>query len=311
MRNGTVYFSLSLIAVSLLTCYSLLAQKNQDAPSVKIVNSEDFKFREIGTLPKIIKEASGLEMINGRLWTHNDGGLPVLYCIDTTANLVKTVYLNHPNTGWEDLAQDEHGNLFVGAFGNNKNDKKLCKIYIIQPPDSIKTNVYTAQVIKYTYRDQKAFPPPPQQKNFDVDAFICFNDSLYLFSKNRTAPFTGFTRIYSLPQAPGEYQAITVDSIYLGKGAMMDFWITGADISPDKKILALLSHDCIWFIKDFKSGKFSSGKIIKLNLKHFSHKAGICFSSNRHLYIVDELELDLIGGKLYDLDLTQLDSYFK
>jgi hypothetical protein len=91
----------------------------------------------------------------------------------------------------------------------------------------------------------------------------------------------------------------------------MDFWITGADISPDKKTLALLSHDCIWLIRDFKGTKFSTGKIFKLDLNHFSHKAGLCFSSSNRLYIVDELELELIGGKLYELDLAALDSFYR
>jgi hypothetical protein len=290
----------------------VFAQKKQDNPAVTIIDTDKITLREIGSLPKVVKEASGLEITKGsHLWTHNDGGLPVLYCIDTLGNLIKTVYLNHPNAGWEDLAQDDEGNIYVGAFGNNKNDKKSCKIYILPPPDSIKTNVFTGDVIKYSYKDQTVFPAPAHKKNFDVDAFICFNDSLYLFSKNRTSPFTGYTKIYSLPQKSGEYQAPAIDSIFLGKGPIMDFWITGADISPDKKTLALLSHDCIWLIRDFKGTKFSTGKIFKLDLNHFSHKAGLCFSSNNRLYIVDELELELIGGKLYELDLAALDSFYR
>jgi hypothetical protein len=296
-----------LIVLLFLVAIEAAAQKRQDSPSIRVIDSDKVILQEVGTLPKIVKEASGLTITSDlRLWTHNDGGLPVLYCVDTLGNLLKTLYLNHPNSGWEDLTQDDKGNFYLGSFGNNKNDKKSCKIYIIMPPDSIKSNVYTADVIKYTYKDQTSFPAPPAQKNFDVDAFITFKDSLYLFSKNRTNPFTGFSKVYALPQKPGEYQAITVDSIYLGKGAMMDFWVTGAALSRDKKTLALLSHDCIWLIRDFHGSKFSTGKIYKINLKHFSHKAGICFVSNDALFIVDELELNLIGGKIYKLNLRNI-----
>lgn len=275
----------------------------------KPISSIDAKsnLREAGTLPKHIKEASGLEITNGKnLWTHNDGGVPILYCIDTTGALVKTLQLNHPNSGWEDLTLDKKGNLYVGAFGNNKNDKKSVKIYKIANPDSITAKVYSAEIINYHYADQKNFPPPLTQKNFDMDAFVALDDSLYLFSKNRTSPFTGYTKIYSLPQMPGDYTATPIDSIFLGKGSMMDYWVTGADISPDGKTLVLLSHRSLWVVTKFYGTKFSSGKITRINLNHFSHKAGVCFSSNSRLYIVDELEFDLIGGKIYTLDLDQI-----
>jgi hypothetical protein len=262
---------------------------------------------EIASLPKQINEASGLEITSGKhLWTHNDGGLPVLYCLDTTGQLVRTLQLNHPNSGWEDLAQDKNGTLYVGAFGNNKNDKQTLKIYMLPKPDSIRDIVFTAQTITFSYKDQKDFPPAPSKRNFDMDAFIAMNDSLYLFSKNRTTPFTGYSKIYTLPQQPGSYIAVCNDSIYLGKGPMIDNWVTAADISPDGKILVLLSHQYLWLIKNFKENRFSTGKIFRVKLNHFSHKAGVSFLTNTKLCIVDELEMGLIGGKLYTLNLEQV-----
>ncbi len=86
----------------------------------------------------------------------------------------------------------------------------------------------------------------------------------------------------------------------------MNYWVTGADISPNKKIIALLSHNCIWFITNFNTGKISLGKIYRVALDHFSHKAGICFISDTKIFIVDELELGVLGGNLYSIDLTNL-----
>jgi hypothetical protein len=264
-------------------------------------------FREIGSLPKHVHEASGLAITGARnFWTHNDGGVPILYCIDTAGNVVRSLQLNHPNSGWEDLATDKKGNLYVGGFGNNNNDKKALKIYKIAMPESITDKVYNAGIIKYSYADQHAFPPGPRHRNFDMDAFIAKGDSLYLFTKNRTEPFTGYTKIYSLPQAPGEYVAAPVDSIFLGPGPMMDKWVTSADVSPDGKTLALLSHACVWLITDFNQGKFSSGRIVRLDLDHLSHKAGIAFDGNTRLYIVDELEFGVLGGKIYSLNLKDV-----
>jgi hypothetical protein len=279
----------------------------QQAPSkLQSVNAGD-QLKEIGKVPKQIKEASGLEITNGKnFWTHNDGGVPMLFCLDSVGNLKRTLQLNHPNSGWEDLTLDSDGTLYVGAFGNNNNDKKSLKIYIVPNPDNISEKVYNAGTIEYTYEDQHSYPAPASMKNFDVDAFTAMGDSLYLFTKNRTSPFTGYTKVYALPQKPGKYTAQLIDSIYVGNGNMMDSWVTAADLSPDGKTLALLSHQYIWIIKDFPGTQFSKGKVIRMDLNHLSHKAGLAFKDNSTVYIVDELEYNILGGKVYQLHLDKV-----
>jgi WD40 repeat protein len=283
--------------------HSLRAQAKLEKPTV--LRSDDLQLKKLGTLPKILKEASGLEVANaGELWTHNDDRQSILYRLDTTGNIRATIHLNHPNRGWEDLTMDKNGTLYIGSFGNNKNNRKDLAVYKIPTPDSITQPVYTAGVIRFSYPDQHAFPPDAGKHNFDVDAFVSKNDSLYLFTKNRTQPFTGYTRIYRLPDEPGDYEAEIYDSLYLGTGPMIDFWVTSADLSPDGKWLALLSHQSIWLVTGFQGQRFSSGHIFKINLNHFSHKTGLCFKNDRELYIVDELELGIIGGSIYSLNLT-------
>jgi hypothetical protein len=290
----------------LLVNPAFLQGQEHDANQIRIIDAGN-SLKEVGTLPKQINEASGLEKTSSHfLWTHNDGGLPFLYCIDSTGSLIRSLQLNVPNSGWEDLTTDRNGNLYVGAFGNNKNDKRSLKILKIPDPDHITEKIIHPEIILYQYADQSDFPPPPAKKNFDMDAFVAKGDSLYLFSKNRTSPFTGYTKIYSLPQQPGEYKAAVVDSIFLGNGPMMDTWVTAADLSPDGKSLVLLSHQCIWLLTDFQGSIFSKGKIFRINLNHFSHKAGVCFDTDNKLFVVDELEFGLLGGKLYSLDLQQL-----
>lgn len=287
------------------TDFSVNAQKH-DEQNITIIDA-GANLKEIASLPEHINEASGLEITKDKvMWTHNDGGVPFLYGLDSTGTIVKTIQLNHPNSGWEDLTIDQNGDMYVGSFGNNKNDKQSLKIYKIGNPENITEKILNAGIIKYKYKDQHAFPPSPSNKNFDMDAMIAKGDSLYLFTKNRTSPFTGYVKVYSLPQRPGEYIASPVDSILINTGKMMDSWITAADLSPDGTTLALLSHQYVWLIKDFSGSKFSEGRIYRLNLKHFSHKAGLCFSGNSKLYIVDELEMNILGGKLYSLDLSKI-----
>lgn len=272
-----------------------------------ITLSEQHSLKETGKLPNHINEASGLAITSpDKFWTHNDDGIPVLFCIDSTGNLTNSIHLNSINKGWEDLALDKHNNLYIGAFGNNTNDRKDLRILKITNPELMKTQMVAPEIINFTYEDQFYFPPRPASRNFDADAMIVLDSSLYIFTKNRSIPFSGFTKIYRLPNQSGNYKAVLIDSLYLGGPAMMDFWVTGADISPDGSILALLGHSSIWLISGFKGDKFSTGSMTKLELGHYSHKAGISFLSNNELYIVDEKEFGILGGKIYYLDLTEI-----
>jgi len=291
-----------ILLLALVTVTASLAQDTRQSPEVY---PGTIGLTAIASLPKSVKEASGLEMSGSPyLWTHNDDRFAVLYAFDTLGNLVKAIHLDYPNHGWEDLTRDQQGNFYVGSFGNNQNDRRNLAIYKIPDPESVKGHVINGEIISFNYADQHEFPPPESQRNFDADALVSIGDSLYIFTKNRTVPFTGYSKVYRLPQEPGKYTAVLHDSIFLGSGPMMQHWVTSADVSPDGQWLALLSHDCIWMIKDFQNHKFSSGKIFKIPLGDFSHKTGLCFSSPNKVFVVDELEFGILGGKLYAIDLS-------
>jgi hypothetical protein len=285
-----------------------LAGAQPDSLKTKVImlKGSMAELKEVGPLPKVLREASGLEYTGKHFWSHNDDGIPALYCLDSAGNLLRAVQINSVNRGWEDLTRDDEGNIFIGAFGNNKNDKKTLKIYRIPDPEKITEAMTLPEIIEYRYSDQKYFPPDKSNKNFDVDAFFESQGFLYLFTKNRSAPFLGYSKIYQLPAQPGQQVATVVDSLYVGDGPMINNWITSADLSPDKRTLALLFHDRIWFIRRFADGKFSSGKIYQLNLNHYTHKAGLCFKDDHTLYIVDELEANILGGKFYTVDLRAI-----
>ena len=259
---------------------------------------------KLGDLPAVLKESSGLEFTHGdNIWTIVDSNLAILYCLDKTGQIKKAIHLNNLNKGWEDLSQDDSGNFYIGDFGNNFNNRKSSKIYKIPPPDSIKGNVVTADIIEFHYPDQHEFPPPDKRKNFDMDAMVCFGNSIYLFSKNRTKPYTGYSKLYKLPNTPGTYTAELIDSVYLGPGHMLETWVTGADISPNKKTLALLTHGKVWLFRCFTGDAFFKGKKETIDLHHYSQKEGICFADQETLYISDERTQNILGGSLYQLIL--------
>jgi hypothetical protein len=259
------------------------------------------------SLPSGINESSGLETTRpNSLWTHNDsGGQPELYNIDTNGVLVKTLHVtNATNTDWEEVANDTSGNMFIGNFGNNNNDRQDLVIYKIQNPDLVSGNSVAAQQIHFSYPDQFAFPPSNDKKNFDMESMIAMNDSLYLFSKNRTTPYTGYSKLYRLPAVPGTYVAQLVDSFYTGNGAQDDFSLTGADITNSHDTLVLISHFRLWVFTGFTGTDFFNGAVQQFIFSGISSKKeGICFKSATDLLLTDE---ETVNGtrKLYEINLS-------
>lgn len=272
---------------------------------------QSLTLRELASLPNVLPESSGIEL-NDRntIWSHNDGGNPpALYELDTLGNLLRTItILNTSNDDWEDITQDDEGNIYIGGFGNNSNTRQNLKIYKIPNPATFSGDSIQPDLIYFSYPDQTAFPPPASELHFDMEAMIWLNDSLYLFSKNRTDPFDGFTKIYRLPDKPGTYIAAKGDSFYTGPGPAISYWITAADISPDDKKLVLLSHDKLWLFSCFEGAGFFDGDVQQLALGSFTQKEAVCFINEDELYITDEELVQGFGGKLYYTNLRDFET---
>src|SRR5690606_1923316 len=84
--------------------------------------SNNLKVEKLCDLPGNINESSGMFIESpDKFWTHNDGGdLPYLYCIDSTGELLKKVFIQAKNNDWEELVL-ENGTVYIGDFGNNLN----------------------------------------------------------------------------------------------------------------------------------------------------------------------------------------------
>lgn len=279
-------------------------QKIQDPP-----NEEQQSFmREIAPLPVSLTEASGLVYYgNNSLWTHNDGGdLPYIYNIDTAGNIIQTKRItNATNYDWEDLAKDKEGNLYIGDFGNNKNNRQTLQIYKIPSPEKSSSDRINAELISFNYSDSIPYPLREHQMNFDMEAMVVFGQHIYLFSKNRTTPFSGFTKLYRLPLTPGTHTAQLIDSVMLDNNNMLTDWVTGADISPDNKTLALLTSTKVWLFTDFEGDNFFGGSVLQVKLPALSQKEGISFQNDTEIFICDERFQNIIGGKLYKLDISE------
>ncbi len=226
-----------------------------------------------------------------------------MYLCDTLGNLIRTVrIIGSWNRDWEDLTRDDSGNFYIANIGNNLNDSKDLSIFKIPNPDKFSGDSIAAQVIYYSYEDQKDFPPADTAKNFDCEAIVWMNGSLYLFSKNRTKPFNGKTNLYQLPDSAGKYVARKISSFNTGGKQMFNYWISAAALSPDKSKLVLLSSNKMWLFSDFSGDDFFSGKNTVIKFPYSTQKEAVCFVSSNEVYITDELFRG-IGRKLYSVVL--------
>jgi hypothetical protein len=166
----------------------------------------------VATLHSSVRESSGLIYLNQRLVTHNDSnGEAALYEIDNSSGNVtrRVIISNAENIDWEDICNDDKY-IYIGDFGNNKGNRTDLKVYKLLIADYLNTsqNTLTAETIHFSYADQTDFSAGDYNTNFDAEALISFNDSLYIFTKNWTDLKTN---VYALPKNPGTYQISKVD----------------------------------------------------------------------------------------------------
>lgn len=183
-----------------------------------------------------LDETSGLLFYNNNIITHTDsGGAAELYEISAATGAIKrTVEItNATNVDWEDIAQDA-SYIYIGDIGNNSGNRTDLKIYKISKEEYNHCDgSLTAEIISYAYADQLDFKRRPNNNNWDAEALISYGKNLLIFTKNWT---DNKTQVYSIPKTVGKHSADLVSS-YNVKGM-----ITGADISPDERVIYLTGY---------------------------------------------------------------------
>ncbi|HKR04214.1 MAG TPA: PKD domain-containing protein [Bacteroidia bacterium] len=239
----------------------------------------------------LLDETSGLEFLDGKLWTFNDSGNPNdIYRVDTSSNTVfQTVDIsNSTNVDWEDMTSNNNY-LFVGDFGNNNGNRQNLKIYRIDKNNLTPgaTSV-TADIINFSYSDQTSFPSLPNNNNYDCESMIFFNDSIHLFSKDWVDKQS---RHYVLPNTPGTHVAQYRETLNAG------FLVTSATIQ-DFGVIALLGYDnsasrpiYMYMLYDYKNNLFFNGNKRKFDISTelvYGQTEGVEFLKGAYGYISNE-----------------------
>ncbi len=251
----------------------------------------DFFYME---LPAVAEESSGLIYWRDMLWTHNDGGgQTAIYGIDPISGAIKqTVIIKGvKNFDWEDITQDA-GYIYIGDFGNNLGNRRPLSVYKISKggiPYDKKDVFVSAQKSDFAYADQDSYKKRRHAHNFDCEAFFAFEKKLYLFTKNWE---DHKTRLYQLPIKKGEYNISPVETFEAGG------MITGADISPSGKRMALIGYinyeSFLWLFWDFEGDDFFGGNKIRINLTEmlFVQTEAITFANEDELFFSCEASIE-------------------
>lgn len=260
--------------------------------------------RVICPIPTVLNENSGMVVSSpNRIWFHNDGGDSAkLYLMDTLGVVLRTVLIqNVRNIDWEDITTDHKGNVFIGDFGNNNNRRKNLKVYKIPHPDLINGTSVNAEIINFSYPEQTAFPPPIDQHKFDAEAFVYYQDSLYIFTKDRTNPHLAHTWLYQIPAQTGTHTAVLRDSFHTQQISYV-FEVTAASLSKDAKKLVLLGANRVWLFSNFVGNNFFGGNQQTILLQGTTQKEAIDFVDDNRLYFSNESSL-LGAAELRELQL--------
>lgn len=257
-------------------------------------------------LHKKVEETSGLMIYGGGLWTFNDsGGKPELYRIDKSNCKIiqKVVVTNGENNDWEDITHDKT-HIYIGDFGNNLGNRKDLKIYKVLKNDisySKKIKV-SAELIEFSYNDQKTFEVNNRSNDFDCESMISYGDSLILFSKNWV---DGKTRMYKLPKTPGSYQLDPLDYYDV------DGLVTGADLNSETKELLLIGYKdhipFIYFFSEFNGQNFEEGKVYRINFARLkdSQTEGVVWLDNNTIILSTE-KTSVFDQNTYQLNLKEV-----
>ncbi|MER3375465.1 MAG: hypothetical protein RIM83_12580 [Allomuricauda sp.] len=262
------------------------------------------QLNHLGNFPSKLREVSGISMGHGDIWVIEDSGnKDKIYKVDKKGNIIKDLKIDHAkNEDWEDLAMDKDGNLYIGDFGNNANARKNLTIYKVSASE-LKKKEPNAEKIEFHYPEQKDFPPKKDSLLFDTEGVFHWNGHLYIFTKNRTRPYTGETLMYRVPDVEGEYDAEFLGSMVLCK-SQDHCSVTGADISPDGKTIALLTYGFVFMLTDFSTPDFTKSSIKIIDLQTRTQIESVCFYDDSTLLIADEKNKRTGGGSLYSFSIN-------
>lgn len=240
-----------------------------------------------------LNEISGLsfsKIHSGIFYAHNDSGdKPRLFAMKKNGKHVAEFTIKGAkHVDWEDMAvmscpgDFEKSCIAIGDFGNNRYNRKVLTIYIVEEPKNLDADLKPELPL---YKKIE-FKLDTAEQNFE--GLFAHKDSLYLMSKmdgnagRRYPGEEGKAILYKLNTKNNRAETVTRLDLLKTKEfytqneqgetvmAVPNYysWVTGTELSPDGKKLYVLTYGII-FEYDLGPGgmsnpKFDNYKLIKI-----------------------------------------------
>lgn len=250
-----------------------------------------------------LNETSGLLVLNGHVWTQLDSGNPNdLYEIDpANGSILRTVSVtNAPDQDWEDIAADGQW-LYIGDFGNNAGARTDLRVFRVPLETLLEEDVthVEADTIRFSYAEQTDFTPADHANNWDCEALVAMDDSLFLFWKNW---LTQDSYLYAIAATPGDHIAARRDTL-AAQGL-----ITGATYDPGTQAIALCGYSptlmpFVWWLHGYQGHAFFDGAAERHALQlPLTQVEGIAWSAPGEVYLSNEHN-SLSAARLWRLEI--------
>ena len=296
---GSAVVSLFLAAACGATSLPSLHAADSRPPAESVPVKQPLHLVPSGKVrPAAGTEISGLaKSPSGRdiYWALNDSGNPPeLIPINTRGDILSNSGrgIRIPltvNIDWESLAADDSGHLYIFDVGNNFSRRKVLQIYIVEEPGMAAATTAHPRVLQIRYPERNR----PLKLIHDCEAAFAFNGALYLLSKRL---HDATTVLYSLDAPnPGTINTLTPRGSFPVGG-----YVTGADISPDGRVLAVLTYRTLWLFYDFTNNDFFGGKNKAVPLEGGGQIESIAFTGNRSVMLINETRNEVFS---IDFDL--------
>ncbi len=263
-------------------------------------------------------------------WVHNDSGdTSRLFAIDRYGKTVipthqqNRFYGGEPvpgkepweglnilfaaNQDWEDITIDQNL-IYIGDIGNNANDRRDLGVYILYEPNPRETaTARTLGFIPIRYPEQTEYPA--RQWHFDCEAMFVAGEKLYFITKHRKPgkhmEWEAGANLYRL-DTRHTHAANVLTRVDSHPTLTL---VTGADLSPNGKHLAVVSYVGIWVMDRPGQGDqwLSGGRLRGLPLNYATTRQveAVAWVDDDTILITNE-QRDLYEVRLSDLqDIEQ------
>lgn len=247
---------------------------------------------------KDINEMSGIaasRRFKGVYWVHNDSGDEArFFAIDRMGKSIgRASGFELPgasNLDWEDVAVDGD-TIYLADTGNNLNFRKSLTVYAVKEFDPTRPPASLAfKAFELKWPDQTEFPPSGEWR-WDCEALAVHKGTMYFVTKWRRGkdnrmPGVG-AALYKLGSPRTDRMNVPVR---ISENLDLGGWVTGCDISPDGRRLAVLTQapaQSVW-IFDMTQKDMLKHPLKQIKFTGAKQCEAVCWDGKDRLLVTNE-----------------------